>query len=248
MNLTLLSAVDGEFLCDPAQDSRLIKHIQHYGGHSLNDKKQLAYFLSETAVFVDVGAHLGTFSIPLSKIAAHVHACEPTPDTAATLEKNIALNDCSNISLHRCVIGAAPGHARGRAGGKNRGQTFYEPTESQENSIPGKRPSDICDHADVIKIDAEGMELRILEGNREFIAKTRPVLFIEFSRKQLERFGDSALGLHRFFYQLGYKTSFNHGHSHYPASPLDIRTAYLPLFTFARHNRDILAIPKEKAR
>ncbi len=241
--MELLEAKDGRFAYDPERDPRMRKHVERYGGHSLNDKEILKQFLTPGSVFIDIGAHIGTFSIPLSKVAKEVHAFEPTDHTRATLEENIKLNHCKNITVHPCAVGEHAGAVHGTSGGANRGMTYY--TEVEGGNIPMRPLADEVAHADVIKIDAEGLELRILAGARAFIERERPIIYFELSRSQLARYGDSVFGLYRFFRELGYRTYFNPGHPHDTTDTPRLRTAFLPFFRFARKNVDILALPKE---
>jgi FkbM family methyltransferase len=134
-------------------------------------------------VFLDVGAHVGHYSIRASRIASKVIAIEPNPDTAQRLRENIALNDIGNITLLQIAAwdeGAAlslfsPNNAR------RDGSTRVLPQEG-EVMVQG-RPLDAPlgheERIDVIKLDVEGADLHALRGMRKLIAKHRPVLFIE---------------------------------------------------------------------
>ncbi len=48
-------------------------------------------------IILDIGAHIGTFCIPLSKKVKKIIALEPCIETFQILQKNIALNKCDNI-------------------------------------------------------------------------------------------------------------------------------------------------------
>ena len=51
--------------------------------------------------FVNVGAHIGTITLPMSKIASHVSAFEPFPKTFDHLKKNVELNKLSNVDTRQ---------------------------------------------------------------------------------------------------------------------------------------------------
>src|SRR4030065_2680513 len=51
---------------------------------------------------VDIGAHIGSFSILASNLADKgiIHSFEPMPDNFPRLRENVALNNAKNIKLH----------------------------------------------------------------------------------------------------------------------------------------------------
>ncbi|MHA1664402.1 MAG: FkbM family methyltransferase [Candidatus Njordarchaeales archaeon] len=56
--------------------------------------------LNKGDVFVDVGAHIGKYTVPVAKIVGEnglVIAVEPHPENYRTLVKNIRLNDLKNV-------------------------------------------------------------------------------------------------------------------------------------------------------
>src|SRR2546425_13064345 len=58
-----------------------------------------------TKVFVDVGTHVGRYSIRFAKKGAVVHAFEPNPTNREILEKNCELNNL-RINIHACALGS----------------------------------------------------------------------------------------------------------------------------------------------
>lgn len=62
-------------------------------------------------VIVDVGAHIGTFSLLAAKRVGPgtVHAIEASRDSFQFLRLNVALNDCTNIHAHHFAIADSDG-------------------------------------------------------------------------------------------------------------------------------------------
>ena len=54
-------------------------------------------FVTEDSTVVDVGAHIGTFTIPASKKAKRVYSFEPVIETFQRLTDHILINDSTNI-------------------------------------------------------------------------------------------------------------------------------------------------------
>jgi len=64
------------------------------------------YQLADGHVVIDVGAHIGIFSLQSSPIVGHgkVYAIEASEDTFNLLRINVALNECTNISVHHLAL------------------------------------------------------------------------------------------------------------------------------------------------
>lgn len=60
---------------------------------------------------------------------------------------------------------------------------------------------------DLIKIDVEGAELKVLEGAKQHIQKCRPLVVFECQNQGLDHFNDSPEQVFLFFEQLGYGVS-----------------------------------------
>ncbi|MEZ5856176.1 MAG: FkbM family methyltransferase [Hyphomicrobiaceae bacterium] len=139
-------------------------------------------------VFVDVGANIGNHAIYALKFleAEKVIAFEPNPAAARLLHINLALNGLSAKVDHRpvglCDRDAqasliAPRH-------KDLGSTRLELMDGASESTGC--PVTTGDAAlanepmiSMIKIDTEAMELEVLAGLSQTLARHRPTLFVE---------------------------------------------------------------------
>ena len=152
--------------------------------------------LSEGDTYVDVGANIGCYSIPASKLVGdngHIIAVEAVPTTADALVGNCKLNGIRNVTVvnraswdydGEIVFSVSSGYyGLASANGPKNGELF---------SVPTARLDDICKDfpsIKLIKIDVEGSEIRVLRGARETLSKADKVI-IELSGKS-----DEALGL-----------------------------------------------------
>src|SRR5258708_18566945 len=62
-------------------------------------------FLNNNSTFVDIGAHMGTYSVILSKYCKTVHAFECSSDTYKGLLTSIDINNINNIIPHCYALG-----------------------------------------------------------------------------------------------------------------------------------------------
>jgi FkbM family methyltransferase len=138
-------------------------------------------------VLLDVGAHVGRWSLRLAAKAEKVIAVEANPDTAACLRYHIALNKIANVE----VIEAAAWDEHTRmdlfdanhqvTGGSTRVVAPDEAagSEGAVEALPLDLVLDAEPRIDLVKLDVEGADLHALRGMAGLLASCRPVLFIE---------------------------------------------------------------------
>ena len=145
------------------------------------------YLLKPGECFVDIGAHVGHWTVRASPFYQKVFAFEPDAFTNRVLRRNITRNGLRNV----VVFGTGLSDRRGRV-------TLFQYGPKACNSlrkshISGQpvratngvdiRPLD--DYQQyfrnplVIKIDVEGEELKVLMGAAATIEKFRPLLIVE---------------------------------------------------------------------
>jgi FkbM family methyltransferase len=136
--------------------------------------------LDRPVTFVDVGANLGEFVVPM---AAHpnverVIAYEPDPRTAEMCRANLGINDLEADVRERLVGDGSPlpfvidvlspSESGMRPGGP------ILPTHRLDEEIPAEGDF-------LMLIDVEGAELNVLRGASELIRKTRPLIVFEYN-------------------------------------------------------------------
>ena len=163
---------------------------------------------------LDLGANVGTHSLALAKTfdgRITVHAVEAQRQIFHMLCGTMALNGLDNVRCYRAAVSERAGETL----------TYDLPDYRQANNLGGLElvPPVKSDNAelvkagreaaptitidsfavkvDLIKLDVEGMELRVLEGGRHTIARDKPIIFLEFIKLNQ----DAIVG---FFRQQGY--------------------------------------------
>lgn len=137
--------------------------------------------LPEGGVFVDVGAHVGRWSLRLAGKASQVVSVEPNPATAAVLRAHIALNGIHNVDVVECaawdsVTRLTLDDPNGKVtGGSTRvaeGDGGTVAARPLDDVLAGVTPA-------LIKLDVEGADLRAIRGLAGTLARAKPTLFIE---------------------------------------------------------------------
>ncbi len=139
-------------------------------------------------VVVDVGAHIGRYTLPAARFASRVISLEPDPENFALLEANVRLNGFRNVTLLRIAASDRAGSSSlQRATGPNRGTSSLRPPEDEpgDSTRIGETVTVLCDTLDHIlepfgldridwlKIDVEGHERQVLAGARKTLALAR---------------------------------------------------------------------------
>lgn len=193
---------------------------------------EVSYFLTNVLqpgdTMVDIGAHIGYFSVLAGRIVGpegKVFAFEPEPGNYRRLRDHLAQNGLRQVQSFNVAVGSAPGSAEMFFNSDNDGgHAFWDVAEHQlceRTRAEGKRISAevvALDHVlaglapgqgpRLIKIDAEGMEYEILKGGlRTILGHEVPYVICEINRFALERMGSSEAQLRSFMRLIGYQVS-----------------------------------------
>lgn len=199
-----ISTSYGAFTIDCARDKKMMETLESrlYPNEDLLSVARA--FVNKKSIVVDIGAHIGTFAIPIASEVEEVIAFEPSSETFSLLSHNAKENSAS-LKLINKALGSKKGSGTILA---------RNASNSGANTIVtgGDIPVAILDsevtHADFIKIDVEGMELEVLRGGSELIKHSRPVVLFEVNLSQLRAHNASPRTIEKFFILNGYRLYF----------------------------------------
>ena len=193
-------------------------HLLVDGVYEPNTLRYVLERLTLGSVFIDVGANIGTFTIPAARLVGGegcVIATEASFRLTDVLWRNIALNGLSNVRVIRGATTSSP----------HRGVVpFFEaPIEhfgmgslgAQFNVAPVDVPTHSLDNVvaelgigrvDVIKVDVEGFERDVFLGaERILTGPTPPIVVFEFCDWAEARLADGGCGAaQRMLKTMGY--------------------------------------------
>lgn len=142
--------------------------------------------LSSEKVFVDIGAHVGTYTWMCGKRAAHTYAFECSPKTFCYLAANVALHDLTDkVTVLPYALGDKEGSlpyiVRSEDGGGNGVKVLSSADGGRATrSVPVRTLDSFgIENIGLIKIDVEGFEKEVLMGARETLERSAwpPILF-----------------------------------------------------------------------
>ena len=147
--------------------------------------------------FLNIGSHIGTVSLPISKNIEKVTAIEAYYPTFNHLRHNIALNKITNIETFNIAIGnkretiyflSNDNRWKDNSGGmrvitemdKKFNIRFANTSDNSISSemFPLDEVNEI-DNFDIILVDIEGMDTLFLNGAKNKIIKNKPIIIIE---------------------------------------------------------------------
>ncbi len=154
------------------------------------DIRILKYLINKEKNSIDVGAYKGVYTYFLAKYSKKVYAFEPNPKSYKILRKTVnknvevlpyALSDKSSFDFLKIP--------KGKKGYSNQGGSIRN-VKLDKNfgklQIETKKIDDLkLKNIGFIKIDAEGVELKVLYGAKKLIEKHKPTLLIEIEERYI---------------------------------------------------------------
>ena len=175
----------------------------HFGVY---EKAETRFFQSacrDGMTFLDVGANLGYYTALAARAVGpngRVLAVEPDPDSFGYLEQTIAANAVGNVEAFPVAASDAPATLPLYISTDNRGDNrLYASGEDRPQVEVAARPLDALlrenkiDTVDLIKIDVQGYEPKVISGLRETITSSPNLtLLTEFWPQGIDEAGEDA--------------------------------------------------------
>lgn len=178
--------------------------------------------------FIDVGAHIGYFSLLAATLVGPggcVYSLEPDRANITRLIHHIELNNLENIVPISCAAALQTGPRELYSDGNDGGHAIwdlstlpsFQTTETRGKAIPCRRifavalddlfPNPTPDSIRAMKIDVEGAEMEVLRGAQRLLTIAQiPVIICECHRERLAFAGASESMMRDFMASLGYDT------------------------------------------
>ena len=198
-------------------------HIRNGGFWDSHLKDVIQQYADKDAIAIDCGAYLGFHSCYMSRFFREVYSFEPQYEMFRMLEANLLFNECRNVKSflaalydRRCTLSIAPEESQEIKVPQRAGAIDYEritnaaaltlaPATMGNGCIPGVRLDDLLlESVAFVKVDCQGSDLRVLQGARETIAASRPVIVFEFEEHLSKGHGIVFSDYEDFFSDMGY--------------------------------------------
>ncbi len=162
--------------------------------------KLLLKYLSKYRTFVDIGANIGYFSLIIGNTLidkGKVFAFEPASNNFKFLEKTINEANLGNITIEKLALGDSESEGFIYLNDENFGdqRLWGEKTKKKEKiqiTTLDRYFSNISTNPELVKIDVQGYELKVLKGAISLLKKKRiKVIVSELWPSGLKSAGDS---------------------------------------------------------
>lgn len=204
-------------------DAHISKQIAESGSWEVYETQLLQAMLFSGATFVDVGANIGYYCVLASGLvdsAGQVFAFEPEQDNFELLEKNIDLNDLTNIVAVQAALSdtTATGHVYLNEENRGDHQIYQQQSNNKNGVVRDKQAIQLLNGAgffaalkspvnniDVLKVDTQGAESAVIKGLMPIIQASLPKLkiLIEFTPYSLRQAGSNGMELLDLIISLG---------------------------------------------
>ena len=206
----------GSMLSHSISDSQAYRFSIH-GYHEWRNLAIAIALCRQGDTIVEIGAHIGTETIGFSDIvgsSGKVHAFEPLPANLESLKNTVNNSQYRNTIISPIAVGDKLGKVR-----------FVTPLPKESSGlshIVGKDEKPIANtievdcvtvdslansigQSKVIFIDAEGSDLSILQGGKNYISNYKPAIVLECYPSWLERAGFNVSDLFSTIRNMGYR-------------------------------------------
>lgn len=131
----------------------------------------------------DVGANIGYYALLFARAVGPqgaVFCCEPEPDNLVELERTLSWNGFANVRVMPVAVGDRDGEAFLARGVNGKVSANGGPPPPGAVAVPLRRLDTLFPHGvDLLKVDVEGYEGRVLDGAERLLREHRPVLVVE---------------------------------------------------------------------
>lgn len=211
---------DGVYINFPSGD-RFRIHPRFLGMNLSNYEPELigtfCKLVHEGMTVVDVGAHIGIYSLIASRRVGRkgkVIAIEASPANATLLRRHLKINQCTNVEVIEAAIGDRTGditfiyrpNATDPVAFAN--SLAYDISGRRAN-IPMMKLDDICHLVSpgLVKVDIEGAELLAMRGASGLLTSCRPTVIVAVHPEPLRMLGASPKELVDYMRTKGYSAT-----------------------------------------
>jgi FkbM family methyltransferase len=172
-------------------DNVISRALALYGEWAMDEINLLAQLITPSMCVLDVGAFIGSHTLAFSKLVGRdgkVYSFEPRKEIYDILSKNLSINDLHNVTPLNIGLAEKEQFLNLRSLDINQAINFgglaLDANDNSQSSntyqvsvstIDGLNTEKI----DMIKLDVEGMERRVLDGAIKTILRDRPIIFCE---------------------------------------------------------------------
>lgn len=197
-------------------------YMEHavYFGYQDKEQEELFRLAENKKIVIDVGVNIGAVLLNFARLSPEglIIGFEPDTKNFQKAQRNLQLNRLNNVKIIQKGLGAEKETAKlFKVNEDNEGmnrilgdsehhlEEDFSFSEIEIIKLDDFVAENSLERIDLVKIDVEGYELKVLRGAEQSLKKYLPILFIELDDDNLKAQNDSAQSLILFLKQIGYK-------------------------------------------
>jgi FkbM family methyltransferase len=169
----------------PEHDQKMTGHVEEDSDitdpeYERRHRTTILKHIPKKEVFVDVGANIGVWSLPMSYHFSKVYSYEPSSTNRSCLEKNLN----GRIEIRPYALGNENKKVAFHEEIKNCGNSkiWVEGSNAETYQVDMVRLDDQqIENCSLIKIDVQGFELGVIQGAEQLIKTQQPWVIFELS-------------------------------------------------------------------
>lgn len=164
----------------------------------------------EDTVFYDIGANIGVYTCTVAEAnGVEGYAFEPQEKNVAKLEQNADRNDV-DVEVLEMAVSDTDGRENISVDRNVPGEGQISITEKGGEEVPSRRvdslvEEEIIPSPDIVKIDVEGAEIKVLEGMEETINENPPEIIYCELHNTVKRYGGTKEKVRELLKNHGYQ-------------------------------------------
>lgn len=183
----LIEIADGVSVCCPDDNRLMTPYVLREQGDWFEDEiRFFRQLVKPHSVFIDIGANYGLYSLSVARRGArHVWSFEPCAATAACLRESVEANGFSSqVTLVQKALSDRSGAGRLLNQENSELNALLASDDERGEAVGLTSLDEECarhgwDGVDLVKIDAEGHELRVIAGGQRFFTDRSPLVMCE---------------------------------------------------------------------
>lgn len=213
-NIKLSNAVGYNMMVEAAAFDPVSQECKKGTPYQQEAVELMLQLVKPNSKILDVGAHIGTFSLAAAANDCQVLAIEASPFHAQLIKSSAKNNQFDQLHVFNAAVSDVPGSLEFHVNGPWGGVVMPEDNSSHEGTIVKVQALPIRDvlkelewsMVDFIKMDIEGYEIAALTSMSELLQDPKaPPIFYESNSVGLERYGQTPQKLKALLEGFGYQ-------------------------------------------
>lgn len=180
------------------KDDGISSELLSYGIHEPLSTQLMNKEVKSGMTIIDIGSNIGYYAILENKLVGKygkVFSIEPSPKNFELLNRNLELQPQKNFQTYNLAINDKNEKIEFIINKKSNWSKIREPTDiigkdDEVIKITSKTLDEFCneeeiERIDLIRMDVEGLEVKIIEGSKNILKKYQPRIMMEVHKSHI---------------------------------------------------------------